>query len=269
MNEIEHFLKSICVVDTETTHVEYDLADIIELGVGTFDIDSKVWRTESALLGTVDPIPPESSAIHHISNKMIRGLPTFDDRVDELFDMIKKYEFLIAHNSDFDRIMLKKSFMESPNFSKSYHLGKSNTWICTWRLSKAIYGVDYTQMKHGLSYLRYYLNLEIDDSVDAHRAAADVLVCGKLLERLIEDGIDNDFIDPSKRIGPQLNDLCWLPVKIKTWPFGKHKGSKLEDIPNDYYSWAIENMDVLNENNARFDKDLAWSVEKILEQRLN
>ncbi|MCY1465055.1 hypothetical protein D9M71_831560 [compost metagenome] len=41
--------------------------------------------------------------------------------------------------------------------------------------------------------------------------------------------------------------LEWLkPEPPSTMPFGKHKGAKLCNLPKDYVSWALKNMDALN-----------------------
>ena len=141
-------------------------------------------------------------------------------------------------------------------------------WICTWKLSQQILGHRYEEIKYGLSYLRYLLELDVDDSLAPHRAASDVTTCGMLLEELVRLAVEYDFINPTKDIGPQLQDLCWKPLNIDRWPLGKHKGEKVEDVPTGYLIWCIENIDLLNEDHAKFDKDLAFTVEKALESRL-
>ena len=71
-------------------------------------------------------------------------------------------------------------------------------WICTIKLVDRIYGSE-VEMKN-LSYLRYRLDLDVDDSVIAHRADADVLVTAKLLEHLTAAAIEKELIDPTKNI---------------------------------------------------------------------
>ncbi len=58
------------------------------------------------------------------------------------------------------------------------------------------------------------------------------------------------------------------PIPITKWSIGKkYAGRDLEDIPTDYYLWAIANIDELNETNSRYNRDLTNSVEKILTER--
>lgn len=34
-------------------------------------------------------------------------------------------------------------------------------------------------------------------------------------------------------------------------PFGKHKGEKLEDLPDDYLEWLVDNLEPEKYNNAK------------------
>ena len=69
-------------------------------------------------------------------------------------------------------------------------------------------------------------------------------------------------------IGQQIHDLCWQPMLTKKWPFGKYRGKLLSEIPDDYYIWAMENLDSLKEDKAEYDADLAASVAAELTTRL-
>ena len=45
-------------------------------------------------------------------------------------------------------------------------------------------------------------------------------------------------IDKIKR----LVELSWLPITMKSFPFGKHQGVLLKDIPTDYFLWGLKNL---------------------------
>ncbi len=56
-------------------------------------------------------IPPEASAVHHITNKMVENKPTFKESTDQ--PIIKKLfkdkdSIVIAHNAPFDLMIIKK-----------------------------------------------------------------------------------------------------------------------------------------------------------------
>ena len=91
-----------------------------------------------------------------------------------------------------------------------------------------------------------------------------------MLERLISDAWQNELVDPVSdlELGTQLNALCWKPHTWKTWPYGKHKGTDIKLLPNDYIIWAIDNMDVFNQDNSNYNFDLAFSLKAEIENRL-
>jgi hypothetical protein len=74
------------------------------------------------------------------------------------------------------------------------------------------------------------------------------------------------IIDKDKPYMSQV--LQWLqePIIYDTMPFGKHKGKPLESVPLDYWMWALENMDSLNEDKDNYDPDFAASVAAALEK---
>ena len=92
---------------------------------------------------------------------------------------------MVAHNANFDRRVLEESYKRCNERERYQPFDQERKWICTWRLAKAVLGIDYDRMQYGLGYLRYFLELDVDDALPAHRAAADVTTCGRLLEKLL------------------------------------------------------------------------------------
>jgi len=268
MEKIKEFLKTVNIIDTETTGIDFESSEIIEIASSRF-IDDKL-ISKNLLIKPKNKIPPEASAIHFISNKMVENSLYFETALDSInnFLDIKNTNVMVAHNADFDRQMLKTEYLRASKLNELKPFDNQQKWICTWRLAKAVLGIDYARIQHGLSFLRYYLELDVDDDLIAHRAKTDTIICGKLLIKLIEIALKRELIDISKNIKTQLINLCWNPITITTWTIGKkYSGYKLEDIPNDYYMWALQNIDQLNEKNANYNLDLANSIEKILIDR--
>ena len=134
-------------------------------------------------------IPPEASAVHHITNKMVADKKSFSEsedrqKIKELFE--RKNSVVVAHNAPFDLMIIKKEGIEPKKF------------ICTLRVARALDKEEKID-RYNLQYLRYLLEIEID--ADAHDALGDVLVLEKLFERLKtkimqEEKInDNDIIE--------------------------------------------------------------------------
>lgn len=269
MNKKIEFFHSVSVIDTETTNLYPDQAEIVEIASGIYDNNS--WKVSSRFFGAASGIPPEASAKNHISNRMIKGLPTFNhsyESAKKLLNWDKSY--IVAHNSKYDQEVLKCSWLRADKLADSYEASQINKWLCTYRLSKHLLSNDnFLDMQYNLSYLRYKLDLPVSDDIPAHRADADVLVTCSLLEFLVEYAIAISAIDENEPIGPQLHNLCWKQFDIKVWPYGKHKGSLISSIDTSYLLWAVEKMDVFNECEPSYNSDLHASVLAELESRIN
>jgi DNA polymerase III epsilon subunit-like protein len=268
MRNLESFLSSVSVLDTETTNLHPEQAEIVEVAEAHWL--SGAWSTQGMLLGAVDGIPPAASAKNNISNRMISGLPTFAERQDEIRTLLcwPTRRFYVAHNANYDRQVLIAAWSKCGTEADLAACKDDTKWLCTWRLSRHILAHDFSDMEYGLNYLRYKLDLPVADNLRLHRAADDTYLCAILLEHLVKLAVEKGLVELDYDIGTQLNELCWNPIIQSVWPFGKHKGTLLTDIPNDYYSWAFKNVDSLKEGSAGYDMDLAESVRQVLEARL-
>lgn len=174
-------------------------------------------------------VPPEASAVHHITNKMLEDKPTFTESPD--FPEIKNFfedkdSVLVAHNAPFDLMIIKKEGIVPANF------------ICTLRLVRHLDPDDKIE-KYNLQYLRYLLEIEIDAT--AHDALGDVLVLEKLFERLKKKIMESDNLNESKAIGKMI-EISSHPSIFKSIKFGKHNGKKIEEIvktDRGYLEWLL------------------------------
>jgi DNA polymerase III epsilon subunit-like protein len=268
MTNISTFLSSVSVIDTETTHLDPALAEIVEIAEAHWT--GSGWATRSQLMGALGGIPPAASAKNNISNRMIRGLPGFSDCIDEIRQMLEwpGRRYYVAHNAAYDRRVLAEAWKKSGDEEDLALCADDGRWICTWRLSRHILAHDFSDIEYGLNYLRYLLDLPVPDDLKLHRAADDTHLCAILLEHLVDAAIRLGLVDPAGDVGEQLNRLCRSPIIQTTWPLGKHRGKLLAEIPDDYWAWAIDNIDVFREGSSGYDLDLAESVRQMLESRL-
>src|SRR3989339_669294 len=133
-------------------------------------------------------IPPEASAIHHITNKMVADKLSFKEsgdlpKIKKLFE--DKNSIVVAHNAPFDLIMIKKEGIEPKKF------------ICTLKLARYL-DPEEKIGKYNLQYLRYLLDFDIDAT--AHDALGDVLVLEKLFNRLKSKLIEQEKINEDEAI---------------------------------------------------------------------
>ena len=108
----------LAILDCETTGVDPARARIVEVairvvspGAGTF---AKSWLVDPGM-----PIPAEVSAIHGITDDMLRDAPTFNEMAHELWMLVSAC-IPVAFNAKFDRQMLINEYlrarMDPPSF---------------------------------------------------------------------------------------------------------------------------------------------------------
>lgn len=93
--EIIENKEKYCILDTETTGLDYD--EIVEIAI--IDLDGN--ELLNSLIKPTIEIPEDAIAIHGITNEMVAGAPEFPDIYPQLKAIAKEREILI-YNWDFD-----------------------------------------------------------------------------------------------------------------------------------------------------------------------
>jgi len=252
-------MKKLIFFDTETTgNTESDF--LIQLAYKT---DGEEFN---ALYKPEKTIPPEASAVHHITNKMVADKETFKNSKD--FEKIKKLfedenSVVIAHNAPFDLIMIEKEGIKPKNF------------ICTLRVARYLDPEEKIE-KYNLQYLRYLLGIEVDGT--AHDALGDVLVLEALFERLknklmtapTPEGVGTPTANVGKKINNEqaierMIEISSHPSIFHTFKFGKYNGKRLEDIvkiDRGYLAWLLEQK----LNGDGIDEDWIHTLKHYLEK---
>ncbi len=222
-------MKRILIADTETTGTGKG-AKMVEVAWIEVDEGLSVVEEFQSLIDPEMPIPADASGVHNIGDADVGEEPT----AEELFDFVLKDQdfsevLLICHNVAFDQRFLSP-FMGI------------NKKLCTLRAAKKYIP---ESPNHKLSTLVWYCDLPKEHRV-SHRALSDTEDVLHLLRHLMKvsglslTGLVEEF---SK---PQL---------IETIAFGKHKGTKLKDIPKGYIKWLASQDNI--------DDDLRFSLETI------
>ncbi len=236
----------IIFFDTETTgNTEKDYLCQIAYKTG-----------EETFTGLYKPpvkIPPEASAVHHISNKMIADKISFSEspdskKIKELFE--DKDSVVVAHNAPFDLMIIKKENILPTNF------------ICTLRVARYL-DPEAKIGKYNLQFLRYYLDLEVEAT--AHDALGDVLVLEKLYERLNKKIIEELVLNGAE--GENIEDqaiekmveVSSHPSLLKFINFGKHNGKEIAEIARidpGYLEWLLKQK----EESDQIDEDWIYTL---------
>ncbi len=194
-------------------------------------------------------IPPEASAVHHISNKMVESKASFAEhegkqKIKELFEDAET--ICVAHNAAFDLGMLKNEGIVPANF------------ICTLRVARDLDAEGKIE-KYNLQYLRYLLEIEID--AQAHDAMGDVKVLEKLFERLQKKLTDSGMSEDEAI--EKMIEISAKPSLMRTFPFGKYNGQKVEDVARidpGYLQWLLAQKKQSESN----EEDWIYTLEHFL-----
>ncbi|MFM7088123.1 MAG: exonuclease domain-containing protein [Candidatus Paceibacterota bacterium] len=215
-------MSKIIFFDTETT--------------GNTDTDTLcqlAYKTESntfnELYKPIKKIPPEASAVHHITNKMVADKPLFQDsatyqNVKSLFE--NEDTIMVAHNATFDVAMLARENINIKNF------------ICTLRVARHLDTEEKIE-RYNLQYLRYLLEIEVEGT--AHDALGDVLVLEELFGRLKNKIMASQNISEEEAY-KEMEEISSHPSILKKFTFGKYNGQRVEDVAKTdrgYLEWLL------------------------------
>lgn len=227
----------IIVLDTETTGIDPELSEVVELAGASLDPKTtRPLQAWSALIKPGGPIPPAASAVHHLtSGDFAVSYPDLATAWSAMSGILSEQQTIttyVAHNAAFD-----KGFLTT-------QAGEGASWLCTWRCALHLLP---DAPGYGNQVLRYYLGLQpvVPENLAPHRALYDTLVTVELLCHLL-------------RLKP-LDELLKLqhnPVLMKTCGFGKHRGVPWKEVPRDYLAWILRN--------GEFDSDTLYTAKHYL-----
>lgn len=166
LGELLDFGATFCAFDTETTGLDAESGRVIELGAVKFSRDGEI-GTFRTLLDPLMPIPPEATRVNHITDGMVRGMPSERDVMPQFVEFSRD-AVLVAHNAQFDLRFVNAALLR-------LGLGPlQNRAVDTLRLSRAAFP-DAGRWRLGALAARLSI-----DAGNAHRALDDALVCMKV-----------------------------------------------------------------------------------------
>ena len=180
-------------------------------------------------------ISPEASAVHHISNKMIKNKQEFKEtRSAEILQNLDDEDLLVLHDYEFVFMLLNQ---QDINIHAQV--------IDTKRLTKHTIS---DLARFDLQYLRYELQL-LEEKEVLHKPLEDVVVIRSLFDYHAQSLSQEEMCR-----------LSFEHVLLEKLSFGKYSGRYIEDIvQNDpqYLQWilSLENLDA----------DLRYTIEYYLQ----
>jgi exodeoxyribonuclease X len=184
------------------------------------------------------PIPPESMAVHHISDdEAARGCKV-EDSLHEMFDAPDGVVFA-AHYAEHELKALGGS--------------RSRRWIDTWKV--AIHLAPRAP-SWSLRVLQYWLDLDVDRTfaLPAHRAGPDAYVCAALVLRMLAKISIDEMVDISAR-----------PAFLPRLNFGKHAKDPISEVPAGYLDWILKQR--TPDGGFQFDNNILYTAQEELMRR--
>ena len=227
--------RPIVFLDLETTGLNLAVDRIVEIALLKVDQEGK--RTvKRKLINPEKPIPAEVSAIHGITDEMVKDAPTFRQVANEVKQFLEGSDLGGYNSNKFDWPLLMEEFLRTGlefdvegrrllDVQKIYHLMEPRNLSAAYK---------------------FYCSKELEN---AHSAETDVNATWEVFQSQValypQLGQNLDSI--MKVIGEdQIIDFARRMVvengKI-VFNFGKHKGRPVEDVLKlepSYYDWMMK-----------------------------
>lgn len=208
-------------IDFETTGLpENGEQSVIESAYVDIGADNLEYiKEQQCIVKPSTSIDIMAQAVHHISQDICDNYGhDWELEVKPDLTSCKEADVLIyvAHNADFE---------------KAFFNPKGSIWIDTYKVALKLYP---DAPSHSNQVLKYYLGIE-DMAIHhpPHRALPDCRVTVEILKRMREHITFNEMVKISKE-----------PPYLTRIGFGKHKGERFEDLPQDYLGWLSKQADM-------------------------
>lgn len=228
---------TIRVVDIETTGDAPPEHGVVEIASADLDHEAgKLLRRRSELVFPGRPIPPETRAIHHISDADVAHSKRLPEVVPGVLLHLPDPIAFAAHNAKFEMQWLAEFTGLVP-------------WICTYKTALRLWP---GSPNHKNQTLRYFLNLEIPDKAPTqpvHRALPDAVVTAYILREALKHAGVDQMIAWTKE--PPLMPRC---------PIGKFRNKPWAEVEDGFLHWMLKQADM--------DADLKWNAQQEINLRV-
>ncbi len=227
--------RPIAFIDLETTGINITNDRIVELAIVKISPDGTK-LVKRKLINPLMPIPASSSAIHGITDEMVKDAPSFKQVANEIKQFIDGCDLGGYNSNRFDIPMLLEEFLrvgieftadgkKLVDVQKIFHLMEQRTLSAAYK---------------------FYCNKVLEG---AHGAEADATATWEVLEAQLErypqigDTVDHimkftgedDIVDFARRFVKDKG--------IEIFNFGKHKGKPVTQVLKEepqYYDWMMK-----------------------------
>ena len=231
-------VKPLCVFDLETTGLNISKDRIVQIAI--LKIHQSGNKEELNLL--INPemtISYSNSAIHGVTNEMVKDAPTFKEAGQKIVEFIGNSDLAGYNSNKFDVPVLAEEFLrvdidfdlstkDCVDIQNIFHKMEQRTLVAAYK---------------------FYCSKEL---INAHDAMADTVATWEVFEKQLEQ-YDNlqpniDFLADFSRNSVHKNidfagRLAINENNEAIYNFGKHKGKTIKEISISepgYYGWMLE-----------------------------
>lgn len=214
-----------------------DLERCNTLDFETTDVDTKKARVVEAALVLPDgnyystfvnpecPIPPETSAVHHITDDDVRDAMSWAHVKQELAQLLTvegQLPVIVAHNAEYEKGCLG-DFIPV-------------LWVCTYKAALRIWP---DAPSHKNEVLRYFLKLGSDRGRLSNQMPHSALHDAKVTRLLLIECLKHATLE-------QLIEWTEQPAQLPYIPMGKFYGKKWDDkaVDSGYLNWCVNTTDM-------------------------
>ena len=229
--------------DLETTGINITRDRIVEISVLKVHPNGKE-ETKTRRINPEMPIPPESTAIHGITDEDVKDCPTFKQVAKSFADLLEGCDMAGFNSSRFDVPLLTEEFLRAGVDFDTDKKKFVDVQIIFHRKEQRTLEAAYA----------FYCNKKLEN---AHSAEADVIATYEVLKSQLDrySDLENDVNFLSKEYSSFNNnvDLAGRIILndkgVEVFNFGKHRGKSVTDVLNkepSYYSWMMDGDFPLN-----------------------
>lgn len=221
----------IRVIDFETTGMGPD-AQVCEAAFTDLDLPDLTIQPTISWLCSVDALPPEVRAVHHIRMVDLVGRRPFQPHEMHC----AQAAYFAAHNAEFEQQFINPGL----------------PWICTYKAALRVWP---DAPSHSNGALRYWLEdqgkIELDHLLTqpAHRAGPDTYVTAGILSALINEGI----------APATMADWTLEPRLLPRCTIGKFRNKPWAEVEYGFLDWMLRQADM--------EADLKWNAQRELDRR--
>lgn len=239
-------VKPIVFFDLETTGTNITDDRIVEISYIKVYPDSRE-ESRTLRINPGRPIPPEATAVHHISDADVANAPLFAQVAGELAAVFTDVDIAGFNSNRFDVPLLVEEFLR---VGTNLDLAK-----CRFVDVQTIFH-KMEQRTLSAAYL-FYCGKELDG---AHSADADTRATYEVLKAQLDryESLQND-IDFLSKFSTQNRNvdfagrIVYNDKDVEVFNFGKYKGMPVAEVmvrDSGYYSWIMQGDFPLNTKNV-------------------